>query len=194
MAFDPTSARGSERGARRATRPAVLLELEEGVASLSLGLNDLAGKVPFIIGSFTVDTLPSPVGRVGQYARVTDLFGEKVDLVLASQSGSRIYWQPVRPNYARTFAAASMTYEALKTPSSILMTGTINVGVTRTINLGTGTAFPGASLDIRFTGSLLGALNVTGLGLGSAVAVAAGSYRKFVCVLVGDAFEWRQLV
>lgn len=41
---------------------------------------------------FTVDTLPAAADNLDRYARVTDLFGSKRDLVLASRVGTVAFW------------------------------------------------------------------------------------------------------
>ncbi|MBY8333116.1 hypothetical protein [Qipengyuania pacifica] len=201
MAANPLNTRGAERQPKRPSSfpfdRGRISDIEGAVSQVRSTVNaqgEALSSVPQIIGTYTVAQLPDPTLRVGKYARVTDLFGDKVDLVLASQTGAVAYWQPVRPNYAGMRTASSQTIEPLNVPSALILTGSIGAGVTRTLTLGTATAFPGASFDLRFTGSLLGALNVAGLGLGSAVSLALGAYRKFVCVMNGNAFEWRQIV
>ena len=140
--------------------------------------------------TFTVDTLPTPTDAlVGTYARVSDLFGEKTDLVLCAKSGAALYWQPVRPVYAKTMSAdQSQSLHALKSPSVLFLTG--NVSANRTITLPAVGAWPGAEFEIAMEGTFaaLTTLNLMGTGLGSGLAVLAGARRR----VFFDGGSWRQ--
>lgn len=152
-------------------------------------------KVRVLPGEWTVDTLPDPSLYLDKYALVTDLFGEKRDYVLASKTGTFSYWQPVRPCYDRSMVASSnMTLYPLKNGSITNLTGTISLGTTREVTLSTVNAWPGAEQEIKFTGTLAGALNILGVGLGSGVGVLLGTYKKFSCELVSGVLQWKQLV
>ncbi len=134
---------------------------------------------------FTVDTLPSPAANLDRYARVTDLFGSKRDLVLASKVGSVAFWQPVRPVFAAKQAiAADMTLFPLKTPSVLLLEGNIPLGTTRKITLSPERAFPGASFRFKqrggLLGSILGSLQVLNVNLGTPVSILTGGTQEFV--------------
>lgn len=135
-------------------------------------------------GDFTVDTLPSPGANLDHYARVTDLFGVKRDLVLASKVGSLAFWQPVRPLYAAKQAvAADMTLYPLKMPSVLLLDGSVPLGTTRKITLSSERAFPGASFRFKQRsglGSILGALQFLNVNLGTPVAIVTGGTQEFV--------------
>jgi len=134
----------------------------------------------FVPGTFTVDTLPAPAAAmVGMYARVTDLFGEKRDLVLCSQVGDTFFWQPVRQQYAKTMTlAADMPLTTLKSPTIVLLAGTL--GANRNITLSNIYAYPGASFEVGFDGNL-GLFGITlrnhlGSSLGS---LLGGGRRRF---------------
>ncbi|CAO4140730.1 hypothetical protein [Methylorubrum extorquens] len=129
-------------------------------------------------GEFTVDTLPPPALNLDRYARVTDLFGIKRDLVLASMAGPMAFWQPVRPVFSTSRAVAgSMTLTPLKTPSVLYLTG--NLPGNTSITLSQSLAYPGASFEIAFDGSLgLFSFNLIGLNGGGLLSLLAGSRRR----------------
>lgn len=134
---------------------------------------------------YTVDTLPDPALNLDRYARVTDLFGSKRDLVLASMVGGFAFWQPVRPVYAAKQAvAADMTLVPLKTPSVLLLDGNVPLGTTRKITLSVERAFPGASFRFKprggLLGSILGSLQVLNVNLGTPVSILTGGTQEFV--------------
>jgi hypothetical protein len=140
----------------------------------------LAQQTPQVLpGDFTVDTLPAPADNIGKYARVTDLFGVKTDLVLASKSGTMSFWQPVRPVFAAKAAIADMTLTALKSPSVLILDGSVGLGVTRTITLSNSLAFPGASFRFKNRGSLVGALRIGNVNLGAFLSLATGGSQEF---------------
>lgn len=134
--------------------------------------------------NYTVDTLPAAASNIGRYARVTDLFGVKTDLVLASIANGTAFWQPVRPTFAaKQTVAANMTLTALKTPSVLLLEGNVPLGTTRTITLSPTLAFPGASFRLKqrnTLGTILGALNVLNVNLGTPVSILTGGTQEFV--------------
>ena len=141
-------------------------------------------------GTFTVDTLPDPAANLDRYARVTDLFGDTRDLVLASKTGSLAYWKPVRPVFARTSAlSADMTLMPLKSPSVMFLTGAIGVGVTRTVTLSTALAYPGAAFEIRNDMTGLGSLKLAGLSVGGLLSLLFGGTQRF---FYDAASGWKQ--
>jgi len=157
------------------------LTFEEDVRQIVQGMPG----IPTILdGSFLVDTLPDPAANLGKYARVTDLFGSTTDLVLAARTGAMMYWKPVRPVFAaKQTVAADMTLQALKTPSILLLDGNVPLGTTRKLTLSTNMAFPGASFRIKqrnTLGTILGALNVLNVNLGTPVAILTGGSQEFV--------------
>lgn len=138
--------------------------------------------------TYTVDTLPDPAANIDRYARVTDLFGNTRDLVLAAQTGGVAYWKPVRPVFAAKMpVTADMTLTALKTPSVLLLDGNVPLGTTRKITLSPTLAFPGASFRFKqrnSLGTILGALNVLNVNLGTPVSILTGGTQEFVYDLV----------
>ncbi|GLS44371.1 hypothetical protein [Methylobacterium brachythecii] len=138
----------------------------------------VASSSAILDGSFTVDTLPDPAANLDRYARVTDLFGVKRDLVLASIVNGVAFWQPVRPVYAaKQTITADMTLTALKTPSVLLLDGTIALGATRKLTLSPTLAFPGASFRLKHRtslGSILGTLQVLNINLGTPISILTG--------------------
>lgn len=139
-------------------------------------------------GTFLVDTLPAAgPDMVGTYARVSDLFGEKTDLVLCSSYGSNYFWQPVRPDWARSVSSnQNVTLRPLKSPSLLRLMGTLTA--TRTITLDPVGAWPGLEYNLAFEGALgLYALTVVGLDLGATMAMLAGGRRRIV--YDGSAFQ-----
>jgi hypothetical protein len=145
-----------------------------------------------IIGTYLIDTLPAPTASmIGKYARVTDLFGEKTDLLLCSNLGTKYYWQPVRPTYAKavvvTTATPNIPLTPLKSPSVLYITGTLGAG--RSMMLSDINAWPGASFEIAMDATLLGTLNIVGTGLGSGVGVLLGSRKRLFYTAEG---KWQQ--
>lgn len=137
-----------------------------------------------ILGStYTVDTLPTPgANLLGFYARVSDLFGEKTDLVLCSLANGTYFWQPVRPIYAATRPVdQNLMLTSLKMPSVLFLTGGLLAGVTRTFTLDPLYAYPGSSFELAFDGTLgLGSvLNISGLIGGSTVSMLLGGRKRF---------------
>lgn len=141
-------------------------------------------------GDFTVDTLPSPAANLDRYARVTDLFGTKRDLVLASKVGTMSFWQPVRPIFATSQAvSSSMTLTPLKTPSVLYLTGALPASTTLTLS--TSFVFPGASFEIAFDGTLgLFSLNIAGLNGGGLLSLLVGGRRRVFWDLATQ--SWKQ--
>lgn len=133
---------------------------------------------PALPGEFTVDTLSDPAANLDRYARVTDLFGMKRDLVLASKVGPLAFWQPVRPIFATSQAVTgSMTLTPLKTPSVLYLTGSLPGNTTLTLSQSL--AYPGASFEIAFDGALgLFSLNIAGLNGGGLLSLLVGGRRR----------------
>jgi len=134
-----------------------------------------------IDGAYTVATLPTPsADYVDKYSRVTDLFGEKRDLVLCSSFGSTYFWQPVRPFWARSLVVGgNMTVSPLKSPSLLRLTGSL--AGNRTITLDPTGAWPGCEFEMAFDGVLgLYGLNILGLDLGATLGLLLGGRRRVV--------------
>lgn len=140
-----------------------------------------AAVAQFLPGDYTVAGLPAPsASNVGQYARVTDLFGDKTDLVLCSKYGANYFWQPVRPfwpNISAMSADQNLTLLPLKTPSILRLTGTL--AANRTLTLSPALAWPGCQFEIQMTGTLgLFGLTVAGLALGATLSLLLGGTRR----------------
>lgn len=142
-------------------------------------------------GLYTVATLPTPSSTyVDMYARVSDLYGEKRDLVLCSQGPSGYYWQPVRPVYCKSLAASGLTtLTPLQTPSVLFITGTLLAS--QTINLSQVNAFPGAMFQVKFTG-LLGIFGITiaGLDAGATLSLLLNGARSMA--YDGSTSTWKE--
>ena len=133
-------------------------------------------------GIYTVDTLPAAsVGNIGNYARVSDLFGDKSDLVLCSLSGAIYFWQPVRPfwpNQGVISADQNITLLPLKTPSILRISGSLSAN--RTLTLSPSLAWPGCQFEVQMDGTLgIFGLTVVGLALGATVALLLNGNRRF---------------
>jgi len=155
--------------------------------------SNVAPLLPSVIipGEYTVATLPTPdSSMVDRYARVTDLFGDKRDLVLCSQVGGNYFWQPIRPTYAKSMSGnQSMTLTALKNPSVLFLTGTLSAN--RTLTLSTDLAYPGATFEIAMEGTLgLFGLNIAGLDGGSLLSLLFGGRRRVF--FDGSSNSWKQ--
>ena len=134
-------------------------------------------------GLFQVATLPTPdASLVGTYARVSDLFGDKTDLVLCMAYAGPVYrWQPVRPQWAKTISVpgSNMTLSALSSPSILRITGTMTAN--RTITPDTTLAYPGHMYEIKMDGTLgLFTLTLAGLDLGATLSLLFGATRRIV--------------
>lgn len=132
-------------------------------------------------GTFTVDTLPTPnADMLGTYARVSDLFGDKTDVVLCSLSGGTYFWQPVRPfwpNKGVVSADQNMTLLPLKTPSILRISGTLTAN--RIITASTALAWPGSQFEIQMAGTLgLFNLTIAGLAAGATLSLLLGGTRR----------------
>jgi hypothetical protein len=137
---------------------------------------------------YTVETLPAPSAQYkGVYAKVSNLFGEKYDLVLCSVYGSTYFWQPVRPFWARSMVVgANMTLTPLKSPSLLRLTGSL--AGNRTITFDPAGAWPGCEFEIAFDGALgLYSLNILGLDLGATLGLLLGGRRRIV--FDGNAYQ-----
>lgn len=128
--------------------------------------------------------LPVPSAEmVGLYARLTDLYSEKTDLVLCSAYGAGNYfWQPVRPlwmNTAPVSANQDLTLFPLRSPSVLRLTGTMTAN--RTITPSKVGAWPGCQFEIAMEGTLgLFGLTIAGLSLGSTLQLLLNGRRRII--------------
>ncbi|KQP36138.1 hypothetical protein [Pseudorhodoferax sp. Leaf274] len=130
-------------------------------------------------GTYTVDTLPTAsTDNLGSYARVSDLFGSKTDLLLCSMAGGSYFWQPVRPFWPGSMSAnQNATLLPLKTPSIIRLDNTLTAN--RTLTLSPALAWPGCQFEIQMTGTLnLFSLTIAGLALGATLSILLGGTRR----------------
>lgn len=151
--------------------------------------------------TMTVDDLianfPANATNRGKYARVSDYAGY-VDRILRCDydSGGLYFWTPTQNEYGRSMAVTgNMSLYPLKSPSSIVLTGSIALGVTRNITLETDNGRPGEIKEIKGgLTSLLGSLNILGTGLGSGISMLLGGYQKHVLDYSGGSLSWIRLV
>ncbi len=150
----------------------------------------------------TVDTLlvtyPANQARRGMYARVSD-YGGYVDRVLRCDYFADLdyhQWVPVLAEYGRAIQlTGDMTLLPLKSPTSVVLTGTLPLGVTRNVTLSTANGRPGEVKEIKAgLTSLLGTLNIAGTGLGSTISLALGGYQKYALDSSGGALAWLRLL
>lgn len=150
----------------------------------------------------TVDELlagyPANAARRGKYARVSDYAGY-VDRVLRCDYFADLdyhQWVPVLAEYGRSLAVTGdLTLFPLKSPTSVLLTGTLPLNTTRNVTLSTANGRPGEMKEIRAgLTQLAGTLNILGTGLGSAIALGLGGYLKFVLDSSGGSLAWIRMV
>jgi len=128
---------------------------------------------------------PSAAAR-GKYARVNN-YGSSIDKVLRCDFDTfsgLYYWTPSgAPQSVQTMAmTGNFSADPLISGDVLELTGTIGLGVTRTLTLGTARGRPGDMKTIKNgLSSLLGGLNILGLGLGSGIASLIGSTSTYVC-------------
>ena len=134
---------------------------------------------------------------LGKYCQVSDLWGANIRGVMRCGYNGRIYyWEPTTQTQLPTSMALSsdMTLQPLTSSPIIELTGSVVLGVTRTITLGTQYATPGQTKEIKLAlSSLLGSIVIGGLGLGSGIAGVLGASPKFACIDTGSALEWRRV-
>ncbi len=166
----------------------------------------MAGGVQFVNGGViqTVealyDTSPPAAGVRGRYARVSN-YGGSIDKVLRCDFDSlsgMYFWGPAgAPQSVQTLAMTqNYTANPLVSGDVLNLTGSIGLGVTRTVTLTTLRGRPG---DVRMVRnaltSLTGGLNILGTGLGSGVASLLGATSSYVCAWNATTaqLEWNRL-
>lgn len=86
------------------------------------------------------------------------------------------------------------TIQPMSTAPILEFAGSLPALTTWTVTLGTDMLPPGVVKEVRGSlSSLLGTLNITGLGLGSVVGLLLNTNRRFVSFDNGSAVVWRQL-
>jgi hypothetical protein len=148
------------------------------VADQILALQTSLASAPLSIGEFAVANLPSAAANQDKFAYATDLFGSVRDKVASVKIGSTWYWVPTR-SYAKTnIPIASMTLVTLASPTTILFNGTLLAS--QNITLSTTNAYPGASFDIGFDGTIsVGGITIAGLLGGITTTLGAGARKSF---------------
>ena len=141
---------------------------------------------------------PAGAAYRGKYVRVSD-YGGYVDRVLRCDYDSGLdyhFWTPTQPEYGRSIPiAGNMTLRALKSPPSVVLTGTIPLSTTRTVTIDTVNRRPGEVIEIKAgLTTLLGALNILGSGLGSAISLTLGGYQKYIVDGSGGSLSLVRLV
>lgn len=164
---------------------------------------EIAQTPRFVTGNtLTVDSLlagfPANASRRGMYARVSD-YGGYVDRVLRCDYFADLdyhQWVPVLAEYGRAMPlVGDLTLFPLKSPTSVVLTGTLPLGVTRNITLSTLNGRPGEIKEIKAgLTSLLGSLNIAGSGLGSAVSLALGGYQRYVLDSSSGTLTWVRMM
>lgn len=144
-----------------------------------------------------IANFPAGSDYLGKYCQVSDLWGANIRGVMRCGYNGRIYyWEPTTQPQLLTSRAitADMTVQPLTSSPIIELTGSIVLGVTRTVTLGLDNATPGQTKEIKLAlSSLLGGLTIGGLGLGSGIAGLLGAAPKFACIDTGNALEWRRV-
>lgn len=136
--------------------------------------------------SMTIDNLlanfPAAAAVRGKYARVSD-YGGFVDRVLRcdyDQGLNLHYWNPTQAEYARTVTlTGNTTFEGLKSPTSIILGGSLPALTSWSVNLSIANRRPGEIIEIKNgLASLLGTLNIIGTGIGTVANLAIGGYMR----------------
>lgn len=113
------------------------------------------------VGAYTLATLPDPTAWTKRTCWATDLFG--VGGRLVSEGG---FWKPIRPLLAGNQVSSNMATVPLVTPPTLILTGSLGLGVTHTVTLGFGSGFalpsPGYRQRVVKPSGVLGTLNVVG--------------------------------
>jgi len=104
----------------------------------------------------------NPTAYAKRTAWVSDLYD--VGGRVVSEGGA---WKPIRPLVTGLVTSSTMSTTPLLTPTTLVLTGTIAVGVTHNITLGAGTGFaipyPGYRQRVVKPSGVLGTLNVIGV-------------------------------
>jgi len=170
-------------------------------------LDTLAAAVPQYVGDTrdnptTYEALfaafPPSAALRGRIAKVTN-YGGSYDQTMRCDYESvsnAYYWRPTgTPRSSQDVVVnANMTLDPIITGDIVRLTGTIGLGITRTVTLSTTRGYPGDMKTIKNDlSSLLGGLNILGLGLGSGIASLIGATTTYQCRWNGSALEWVRL-
>lgn len=169
----------------------------------------LAASVPQYIG----DTRDSPMpyealfaafppnaARRGMIARISNYGGSWDSTMVVdfeSVSGQHFYRPRTAPQSFQTIAmTGNATVDPVISGDVLNLTGTIGLGVTRTVTLSTLRGRPGDIKTVRNgLSTLLGGLNILGTGLGSGVASLLGATSTYGCQWnsATSQLEWTRL-
>lgn len=131
---------------------------------------------------------PAGSDYLGNYARVTDLWGNVRSVMICEYDGTTYYWRPQRTDYAtnNNATSGSMTLTPLVTAPVQFLTGTLLGNMTLTPSATN--AWPGAQFTINMNGAL-GIFGVTLNGLigGGTLSVLLGGSRTVTYTSAG----WR---
>lgn len=141
-------------------------------------------------------TYPAGVAYRGKYCRVSDMWGLVDGVYRCSWNGRIHFWEPTTtpamPGGMNLNGNA--TIQPMSTAPILEFAGSLPALTTWTVTLGTDMLPPGVVKEVRGSlSSLLGTLNITGLGLGSVVGLLLNTNRRFVSFDNGSAVVWRQL-
>ncbi len=134
---------------------------------------------------------------LGKFCQVSDLWGAGIRGNMRCGFNGRVYyWEATTQPQLITSVpmTGDMTLQPMSSSPIVEFTGSVLLGVTRTITLGTQFVFPGQPKEIKLgLSSLIGNVVIAGLGLGSGIAGVLGATPKFVCIDTGSALEWRRV-
>lgn len=141
-------------------------------------------------------TYPAGAAYRGKYCRVSDMWGSTDGVYRCCYNGRIHFWEPTNQNQmpGNYTVTGSVTVQPMSSAPIMELLGNLPALTTWTITLGTDNLPPGIIKEFRPSlSSLLGTLNVAGLGIGSVVSLALGGNRRFVSMDNGSAVIWRQL-
>lgn len=141
-------------------------------------------------------TYPPSATYRGKYCRVSDMWGAVDGVFRCTYNGRIYYWEPTtQPQLLGNMnLTGSATVQPLSSFPIMELGGSLPSLTTWTITLGTDNICPGLVKEFRPSlTTFLGALNVIGTGIGSTIALVAGSNKRFGSYDNGTAVVWRQL-
>lgn len=131
---------------------------------------------------------PAGSGYVGNYARVSDLWGSVRSVMTCEYDGANYYWRPQRTDYAtaNTTTSGSVNLTPLVTSPVVFMTGTLTGNLTLTPSATN--AWPGAQFTVNMNGVLgLFGITLSGLVGGGTLSLLLGGTRTLTYTAAG----WR---
>lgn len=173
--------------------PVTQAQLEAAVAGVPQFVTPVTQTWEQVLASF-----PAGATYRGKYVRISN-YGGYVDRVLRcdyDQSLDYYFWTPTQPEYGRSMpVTGNMTLSRMITPQSVVLTGSIALGVTRNVTIDIANGRPGEIIEMKAgLSSLLGGLNILGTGLGSGVSILLGGYQKYLIDGAGGSLSLVRLV